>query len=400
MTSLVVPETGSVVHTLTAAEARDLAQSGIVKVGPLLSEPGWWTVSARGKVGAARVGAIELVIEPKLPIERLLFLLGYATDPTGWRDDDVHLGTASGLVPAVAQALWRQCEKALRPGPMQGYRTVDESSHVLRGRLRERDQLRRHHGRPLPLEVRRDDFSIDVPENRILLAAITRMLTVPGIDTGSRCRLAALRGRLVGVTPLPPGSRLPTWFPNRLNERYHLALRMAEIVWKVTSPEHTEGTTVTTGFLFDLAKVFEDFVTTAVGETLHSRHGGAARPQYPCHFDEACTVRMRPDLVWQHEGRPALVLDAKYKKDSPNEDLYQVLAYCTVFQLHQGHLVYARGDAEPRRHTVRHGGTNITCHALDLERQPGELLSQVESLVAEMTAEAGVNTSSSSVTAG
>lgn len=43
------------------------------------------------------------------------------------------------------------------------------------------------------MEIRHDDFSVDVPENQILLAAITRMAHVPGMDESSRRRLAALR---------------------------------------------------------------------------------------------------------------------------------------------------------------------------------------------------------------
>ena len=95
----------------------------------------------------------------------------------------------------MAHALARQTERALSRGLLQGYRTVDESSSVLRGRLRETDQLRRHHGRPLPLEVRHDDFTVDVAENRILLAALTRMLAVPGVDAEAKAHYGVAVGR-------------------------------------------------------------------------------------------------------------------------------------------------------------------------------------------------------------
>jgi 5-methylcytosine-specific restriction enzyme subunit McrC len=45
--------------------------------------------------------------------------------------------------------------------------TAEESSVVLRGRLRESAQLHRHHGLPLPLEIRHDEFTGDIPENQI-----------------------------------------------------------------------------------------------------------------------------------------------------------------------------------------------------------------------------------------
>ena len=381
-------ETGSVQVALSAEQGRRLAASGVVTATPSPFHPDLWDVGARGKVGVARVGDVEVWVAPKLPIERLLFLVGYSADPKGWRDELVALDTRDSLVPAIAQALWRQAERALRHGLLQGYRTVEESSYVLRGRLRESDQMRRHYGQVIPMEIRHDDFTVDVAENRILLAAITRMLTVPRVDEGSQRRLAQLRVRLADVTTLVGGLRLPAWQPTRLNQRYHTALRLAEIVWRATSPEHAPGSLQANGFLFDLARVFEDFLTVAITEALHARHGGAAYPQYRCHLDDAGAVHMKPDLVWELGGRPVAVVDAKYKQEKPagypDADLYQMLAYCTALHLPRGHLVYARGNADAARHVVRHSGVQIVCHALDLARPPHELLTAVGNLVDDL----------------
>lgn len=383
-----VAETGKAQVPLTAEQGRRLAASGVVTAAPSPYDPGLWDVASRGKVGVAQVGDVEVWITPKLPIDRLLFLVGYALDPHGWRDESVALDVAQGLVPSIAQALCRQSERALRQGLLQGYRTVEESSTVLRGRLREADQLRRHHGRAIPMEIRHDDFTVDVPENQILLGAITRLASVPRVGEKARRRLAALRVRLADVNMPVRGTRLPSWQPNRLNARYHTALRLAEIVWRATSPEHTPGAVLASGFLFDLWKVFEDFLTVALSEELHARHGGAAQRQYPCHLDEARAVRMKPDLVWQRRGRPAAVVDAKYKQEKPggypDADLYQVLAYCTALRLSRGHLVYALGNADPARHAVRYAGIEIVCHALDLAVPPAKLLAQVADLAEEL----------------
>jgi 5-methylcytosine-specific restriction enzyme subunit McrC len=383
-----VTEIGRAQYPLTVEQGRLLAASEIVAAAPSPYAPGLWDITGRGKVGVASVGAIEVWIAPKLPVDRLLFLVGYALDPKGWREELAGFDAQRGLVPAIAQALWRQAERALRPGLLQGYRTVEESSYVLRGRLREHEQLRRHYGQVIPMEIRHDDFTVDVPENQILLAAITRMLGVPRLDAESRQRFAALRMRLADVTTLVAGTELPRWQPNRLNQRYHTALRLAEIVWRATSPEHKPGSVHANGFLFDLAKVFEDFVTVAVTEDLVARQGGVVRPQYPCHLDEASNVRMRPDLVWERDGRPVAVVDAKYKQEKPggypDADLYQILAYCTALNLRRGHLVYAKGNAEPARHLVRHAGVEIVCHALDLDRPPAEVLAQVRLVVDDL----------------
>ncbi|MEV4364455.1 hypothetical protein [Nonomuraea sp. NPDC049625] len=385
---LTVAENDQLVARLGREQGRRLADSGVLQARPSPFDAGLWELTPQGKVGVARVGDVEVWVTPKLEIDRLLFLVGYAADPKGWRDELVHLEVREGLIPAVADALWRQTERALRQGLLQGYRTAEETSYVLRGRLREADQLRRHHGRPIPMEIRHDDFTIDIPENQILLAAITRLLRVPRVSGSSRRRLAALRVRLAGVTSLILGARLPSWQPTRLNARYHAALRLAEIVWRATSPEHAPGTTVASGFLFDLPKIFEDFVTVAVSEELHDRFGGIVYPQYPCHLDEALAVRMKPDLVWELSGVPRAVVDAKYKQEKPagypDADLYQMLAYCTALGLPRGHLIYAKGNGSGVSHVVRHAGIEIICHALNLASGPEAILSHISKIVSEL----------------
>jgi 5-methylcytosine-specific restriction enzyme subunit McrC len=388
MTVIELDELGSSQHSLADEQGQLLARSELVNATPVV--PGMWRLAAKGKVGAVRIGEIELRIRPKLDIRRLLFLAGYTFDPRNWHDTDVDLGTDAGLVPAAANALWRLTERVLQRGLLQGYQDVEETAFILRGRLREAEQLRRHHGRVIPMELRHDEFTVDIAENRILLAAITRMLTVPRVDPVSRQRLTALRRRLTEmITPIH-GPRLPAWQPNRLNDRYHPALRLAEVIWQATSPEHVAGGIIATGFLFDVPTLFENFVTVALAEALPTHAAGDARRQFSCWLDEACTVRIRPDLVWRVDGNVVAVVDAKYKIEGersgyPNEDIYQMLAYCASLGPRRGHLVYAKGSEVPIRHVVRRAGIEIVCHALDLTRQPDDLRQWIDDLAAELT---------------
>src|ERR1035441_7588894 len=151
---------------LTPEQGRSLADSGVVTAAPSLYRPGAWQIGPAGKVGAARVGGIEIHIKPKVPIARLLFLVGYARHAAAWRPETVPVAEAAELIPVVAQALWRQTERATHQGLLSGYILLEESSQVLRGRLRESEQLRRHHGLPLPLEIQYDEFTTDIQIGR------------------------------------------------------------------------------------------------------------------------------------------------------------------------------------------------------------------------------------------
>ncbi|MGV9978307.1 McrC family protein [Micromonospora wenchangensis] len=388
MTLIQLREAGPAVHVrLHADEARRLAVAGVVDVRPGPAA-GLWTVRAGRKVGAARIGNVELHIEPKVPIERLLFLVGYARNPTGWRDETVPLADHAGLVPALAAALWRQTDQALRQGLLQGYRTVDDTSPVLRGRLRETAQLGRRPGLPLPLEIRHDEYTVDIPENRILATAIDRMLRVPGIDVVSRRMLRHLAARLAGVPRLRPGEPAPHWHRTRLNERLVIALRLAELVLADASIEAGRGGVLSNAFLLDMWRVYEDFLSVALRAAIVPKHGGAVTFQARRHLDEQGRLELRPDIVWRRSrAEVRAVVDAKYKADTAREDVYQMLAYCVAYRLSRGHLVYALGAHPATRHVVRNAGIEIVCHTLDLAADPLALLAHIRVLADEVTRE-------------
>lgn len=391
MTRIDLTETGPDIDwPLTPAQGRRLARSGVVRSAPSPYDPSSWLIGPARMVGAARIGDVEVRIAPKVAIGRLLFLAGYAQHGSAWRPEDVPLPEAPGLVPVMAQILWRQTERAIYQGLLPGYVTLEETAYVLRGRLRETEQLHRHHGLPIPLEIRHDEFTVDIPENQILRTACERILRVPGVDGHSSLMLRRLLRDFTDVTPLDRRDPIPSWQPTRLNARYHTALRVAELALRATSVEQGTGGVTVNGFLLDMPQLFEDFVTVALREALETAHAGRVIGQDRHHFDEAGQVLMRPDIVWQLRGTAVAVADAKYKAEKPagypNADLYQLLAYCTVLGLRTGHLIYAKGSEEPARHVVRGSGVEILCHAVDLEAAPSALLDQMSGLATQIAA--------------
>jgi 5-methylcytosine-specific restriction enzyme subunit McrC len=333
-----------------------------------------------GRVGAVQIGDLEVQVRPKTSIANLLFLLGYAADP-GFRAEDASGVPDVGLWPALGESLARQAERALGPGVLQGYVTVDESLALVRGRIRVSDQLAHRPGMLLPLDVRYDEYAADIPENELLRTALRRMLLVSRLPSTVRARLTHLDGRLDGVRILAPGAPLPKWRLTRLNARYAAALRLAEIVLRNQSAEAGPGGITIAAFVVSIAKVFEDFVAIALREAF-AAWPGQTRAQYPDHLDYERTISIRPDVVHVVAGRPVAVLDAKYKLEDassgyPNADVYQMLAYCTTLNLSRGWLVYAQGDAPRVPLRVKNTSIDIVRRPLDLSAPPADLLSQV-----------------------
>ncbi|GLU49006.1 McrC family protein [Nocardiopsis ansamitocini] len=387
------PATG---HPLPAAIGQALAATSIVTASPDPYTPGRWLLRAGSKVGAFSIstsdGAGEPVtvrIMPKVPIARLFFLLGYSINPGGsWREEHVEVGEQDGVLPALAYAVERQIGLALRPGLLQGYRPVAESAMLVRGRIREADQIRKRFGAVLPVEITHDEFTTDVAENRILRGAVERLLRLTEVPSDVRRRLLHHRARLAKVTPPVPGQPIPAWQPSRLNIRYQPALHLARAVLEGMSPEHTTGELRINGFLFDMNRLFEDFVTVSLRESLRGT-GLTGVLQDSQHLDEAGLIRMKPDFVlYGPAGVPVAVADAKYKAEKragyPDSDLYQMLAYCTALGLSEGHLVYAKGNGPHTAHQVRHTGVVLHQHALELDQAPTGLLTDIAALADRM----------------
>jgi 5-methylcytosine-specific restriction enzyme subunit McrC len=372
------------VRTLDDARVLALESTGLVTLRP--EGAGRWRMLPAGRVGAVRIGDLDILVQPKVTIDRLLFLLGYAKDP-GFRPLDVAGAAEPDLWRALAESLARQAERALAPGVLQGYVVIDEALPRVRGRIRIADQIARRPGLPLPIELRYDEYAADIAENQILRTALRRMAAVPDLQAQLRGRLTHLDGRLDGVGVLPHHAARPGWRPTRLNSRYAPALRLAEIVLDNQSTEPGPGGTTMAAFVVNMATVFEDFVTTALREAL-APYPGNTRGQYPTHLDVGRTMPIRPDVVHLRDNRPVAVFDAKYKlagaiSGYPNTDAYQMLAYCTTLKLPIGWLVYAHGTTPASHLRVRNTEIDVAYRPLDLAATPRDLLQQINTLAAE-----------------
>ena len=104
----------------------------------------------------------------------------------------------------MAKSSARQAERAHLCGVRQGYVTADDSLALVRGRIRVA-QIARRPGILLPLEVRYDDYSPDIPENQILRNACRLMSGLDRLDGRLQARLVHLDARLDGVSVLRRG---------------------------------------------------------------------------------------------------------------------------------------------------------------------------------------------------
>ncbi len=179
----------------------------------------------------------------------------------------------------------------------------------------------------------------------------------------ARRRLLKIRAVLDDVSVVARPREVVRPPMTRLNQRYEPALRLAALILRAASIDAPKGALAATAFVFDMNKVFEDFVTTALRESM-VRFGGELRAQWRGRLDIERQLQIIPDLTWWVHGSCAAVADAKYKaltpSGMPNADAYQMLAYCTALTLERGFLIYAADAGEQVK--------NPSCAELDRRR--------------------------------
>jgi 5-methylcytosine-specific restriction enzyme subunit McrC len=349
------------------------------------------------RVGAVMIDDIAIQIVPKLPIERVMFLLSYSLGLAKWGDRQFELDPDEALIEALIPVFQWHLDRALRRGVLQGYRTEKDAIPSVRGRIRMDDQLRRRFGMPMPVEVQFDEFTEDIEENRLLKAALSVLMRLRIRSEMNRKILRRFDRilELVSLQSYPP-SRLPAVTFTRLNEHYRGAVEWARLILRFASMESRHGQLTSTTLLFDMNAVFEDFVRVALREELDVASvefpsGGECPSLY---LDAARQVALQPDLSYWMGQNCYLVGDVKYKAVNvagvKHPDIYQLLAYTTATGLPNGLLVYAAGEGVATAHRVKMSDKILHVSVLELagdiqslRTEVRVLANRVRSLVAE-----------------
>ena len=357
-----------------------------VTVEPATGEGEAYHLTPSSTVGAVEVGDLSVLIRPKIGIPKLLSLACYAMgEYKSIEERFFDFEEEEALPDTLALALASAARRAFARGLLHGYRTEDESLHTVRGRIRFEEQIRRRFGIPLPVEVQYDEFTDDILANQLVKAAAHRLGRMRLRSPEAQRRIGWISGIQdnVSLVPFAPND-VPEVKFDRLNEHYRSVVALSRLILRHGAYEADRGEMRASGFLMDMNKVFQEFVTVSLRETL-GLNERTFRESYIRSLDEEGCVNLKPDLTWWDGFDCTFVGDAKYKRiknnqQVPNADLYQLLAYVTALDLPGGMLIYAEGETESVVHKIRHSGKRIEVAALDLSGSLDEILARVRCL--------------------
>ena len=254
---------------LDADQRKALLEDAHIAISVSPEGNGNYELTPSSYIGALKVGELAVVVRPKIPIARVMFMVAYAMDPRNWRRNSVELEPDIDVLDAIALAFAHHTRQAIRRGLLQGYRSEEAALNTVRGRVRFADQISRRFGVPLPIEVAYEEFTEDIEKNRLLKTAIHLL-------RHSSMRSLVVRQEVSHLWPAFEAVRLTTHrrdaLPEmpytRLDEHYRPAVELARLIINNSSLELHHGKISGTAFFIDMNKLFERFLYVALRESL------------------------------------------------------------------------------------------------------------------------------------
>jgi len=255
------------------------------------------------------------------------------------------------------------CEEVVLKGILADYVSTQDTLPVLRGRLMLVNQLKVGMGRFHQLECLYDEQSTNIPENKLLLAALSACAArVRNRALASQVRrLAAIFEDAANIDSFAFDEAYSSQRQNynRLNAYYRRAHSLAALIMSGLSHKDifATGAPQCFSFLFKMSEVFEKFVTKLLTLELASTNHKLHFQKEDSHIiwnaqTNTSHASLRPDILIENKARPGVFLpvDAKYKNydaqthneaDAPppdalaqkitTPDIYQTFAYAHGF---------------------------------------------------------------------
>lgn len=274
-------------------------------------------------------------------------------------------------------------------GLQRAYISEMGNQNYLRGKLHLPEQIRRNAFHAERVAVICDEFTADLPANRLLKTGLLAIRD-RARSTHNQSRIRQL---LFALDEVPSSEQLSAdWqasrATNRLFLRYEPALRWAEVLLQGKAYGVNTGQHRYMSLLFSMERVFEEYVAAGfrkyntVGEVLIQEssqylideHGGTQK------------FRLRPDIVLYRQGpagRQTLVLDTKWKTIDGTDrsgtygidqtDLYQLYAYGKKYNATELVLIYPANETFREPLTVFGYDANMRLRVV-----PFDVLNQLE----------------------
>lgn len=287
---------------------------------------------------------VTIDIGSRFPFANLVDLLRVAArQPALLHPAPVPARGGHGLIELIAIAFAREAERIVGFGLAKSYQVRTFTRPPYPGVPDATAHLARHLGRPDRLVTRARRLTSDIPVNQVLAAAHRVLRGQSYANPTITVRLRALGPAFTHITTVAEPLRTARPAVGHAITRYREALALAVLVLTAQTTLPTGTGRVGSSVLFNMTKVWEDYVQAWVQHQLPNGHNLSV--QHPIILtDDESQMTASADLVeFDGSGQPTAVYDAKYKpwgKTPSASDLYQVITYAHRLGVSRAFLLY------------------------------------------------------------
>ncbi len=305
-------------------------------------------------VGAIQVKDLTIEILPKTDRDTekekqywkktLLFMLG-RVHKLNVSVSDVSSQTIqkSSILDYILIKFLDETEEILHNGLIKTYRTQDENLNTLKGRIIVSKQIAKNLIHKERFYVRHTVYDRSHIMNRIIcqtLICIMESTTNPQI----RLRASKYLAFFPEFNPIIVNEQLFAKLEfNRKTEGYREAISLSELILFNNMPNLTAGKKDSLAVLFDMNRLWEEFVYITLKKYLPEKYTVSAQVQKPFWRTGTRNKIIKPDIVVK-EGEILTILDTKWKRPDKwfpdDSDLHQMYVYYRYFGANRVALIY------------------------------------------------------------
>lgn len=342
----------------------------------------------------------------KIPILNLYYLVSYASGILNPEERYTPVGKDDGydLSDLYARLLIDGVDALIRRGLHRQYVEVEDEIPGIRGQLRIAESIRRDSFRHGRAACAFDELDADILPNRILKAAVKRVLSSKSLDKKLAADLRTTLRRMQGIRDIPLGvAAFRSLVMHRNMARYRFLLFVSSLVLE-HSVVNEDGRTATFLDLVKdeskMSKLFEAFVRNFYAKEVPEFRAG--RTQLTWSFEEEGDTGLFPGMktdVPLESASRILIIDTKFyanavARNAQDQDrlrsghLYQMYAYMRHYPNPEGKpitgiLLYPRTDRDLDVSAVstENRSDRIRFRTLDLSRPWPEIHTELVGLV-------------------
>lgn len=338
----------------TAVELSEGFYKKYINIYPKIGFEDTYTIIAKNYIGSIVCDDCIINIKPKTNILCIFEMIDYVYNLAIFNDKETYFKDYDDIFDFLVSIFADKTIELLLKGIYKNYISQCDNLSFVKGRVTVQQNIRINHTYKNRFFCEFDEFTIDIPENKIIKYVIYILMK-------REYKNKHIKGKLKTIYTILNDVSLETIKPddidkiiyNRLNMSYKPILTYCKMFLYSISIRNEIGTKRSAAYLIDMNKLFESFITKKIKEEFKSDKEITVKSQSPSYIDDNKNICIKPDIRILKNNKDVLIIDTKYKIFEEDEikygDIYQMITYCTTFATNRGILLYAQGQDKSYR---------------------------------------------------